>query len=767
MTFRIIIFLFFSTTIFAQITKKELDDVLPVAEIVQPEPVVVSIGKKAFTLKDFTQLYKRNIQTDTLPEKSPKQFLDQFIAKQLKISKAEKDGIDTTTAFREELATLKRELTASFLIEKSVNDALIKEAYERLETEVNVAHILIAVDEFASPDDTLIAFNSINEIRNNLLNGEKFNEAAKKYSNDPSAIKDEGNLGYITAFQTVYDFESMAYKTPVGKISAPFRTIHGYHIVKSIAKREYQRWKVAHIFVAIKPNSIEADQSVAKRKIDQVYNYLQTGENFEKMAMQFSEDATTNLKGGVFNRLFGTDELEKPFEDALFSLKKNGVYSTPILTSRGWHIVRLIEKQELKPFVEMYNFLQNKVAADSRSELTKKALVQRIKKENSFKGYHSVIDESKYLIDSLLVANRNITKINNELSKKAIFAIGQKEILAAKFFDFAKNKWAKSNKKYNKYLTTLWYNEFESAENISYEENVLPEKDEEFQLLINEYREGILLQNVSGDQFVAKILQDNAAQKAFYEKNIHNYLLPERMKVEVIDANSQLSLQKAKDIFTKSPYSISLKWNDLLFEINNSDLSENHKEHLTNLSLLLLKNLDYRIEISGNIDPDENEVISSERAQNVLKFLVAKGVTLERIIEKDNGKFQPLSKTEREKNRRVSFVLSTTNKQDVVKLNNALKPESLRVLSGYFKKGENKTIDQLKWVVGEQQLDKSGRYIFANVETVEPARTMTFDEAKGKVIKAIIAEKENELMGKLTMMFPVVVNEEQLKKVSK
>jgi peptidyl-prolyl cis-trans isomerase SurA len=367
----------------------------------------------------------------------------------------------------------------------------------------------------------------------------------------------------------------------------------------------------------------------------------------------------------------------------------------------------------------------------------------------------------------LLVANQSINKITNELSKKVIFAIGQKDILATKFFDFAKNKWTKSNKKYNKYLTTLWYNEFESLENINYEEEVLPEKNEEFRQLINEYREGILLQNVSGDQFVAKIIQDNAAQKDFYGKNLSKYLLPERMKVEVIDANSQQNLMKAKDIFSKSPYSISLKWNDLIFNVNNADLSENHMEHLTNLSLLLLKNLDYKIEISGNIDPDETEVISSERAQNVVKYLTSKGVALERIIEKDNGKFQPLSKTEREKNRRVSFAISTTNKQDVVKLNNALKPESLKVLSGYFKKGENKTIDQLKWVAGEQQIEKSGRYIFANVENVEPGRTMTFEEAKGKVIKAILTEKEKELVEKLEKMFPVVVNEEQLKKVSK
>lgn len=762
---KLIFFLFFTISLQAQITKKELESVPPVAELVQAEPVLLSVGKKDFTQKEFTHLYKRNLQTDTLPEKTPKQFLDIFINNQLKISKAESDGLDTTMAFREEMATLKKELLSSFMVEKPVIDALIKEAYERLETEVNVAHILISLDEFASPDDTLIAYNKLFEIRTRILNGEKFNDLAIAFSTDPTVKKDEGNIGYITAFQTLYNFESACYKTPIGKISMPFRTKHGYHIVKVIAKREYQRWKTAHIFVANNSNASETDQAIAKRKIDEIYTKLQSGQNFENLARQYSEDQTTNLKGGVFKRLFGTDELEKPFEEALFSLKKYGAFSPPIKTSKGYHIVRLIEKQELMEFNDMYSFLQNKVAADSRSAIATNALLARVKKENLFKGFQSVIYESKQLVDSLLSNNIAFNNIKTELPQKTIFSIGEKEVIAKKFIDYSLLNGQKVKNNYNKSLPDKWFNEFEMAENLIYEEENLEKKNPLFGQLMNEYREGILLQKI--DDYKTSILEDTLAQQRFYKKNESKYLLPERLTIEILDANTAENLRKIKEIFSKYPYLISLKWNDLLFQKNIADLTIAHKTRLNDLALMLLKNGDYQLEVAGNSDPEENETVAGERIQNAVKFIANLGVPLERIIEKNNGKFQPLSKTDREKNRRIEFKLFSTKKEDVIKLQNALKPESIRYTNGTFKKGENKMVDLLKWQTGEQQFEKSNRYIFANISKVEPERSMQFQEAKGKVIKEMFQNYEADLLQKLKATYTINVNEELLKKITK
>lgn len=243
--------------------------------------------------------------------------------------------------------------------------------------------------------------------------------------------------------------------------------------------------------------------------------------------------------------------------------------------------------------------------------------------------------------------------------------------------------------------------------------------------------------------------------------------MPERLTVEILDANSTENLRKIKEIFIKEPYFISLKWSDLLFPKNLADLTLAHKSKLNDLALMLIKNGDYQLEIAGNSDPEENETVSGERIQNAVKIIANLGVPLERIIEKNNGKFQPLSKTDREKNRRIEFKLFSTKKEDVIKLQNALKPESIRYTKGTFKRGENKTIDLLKWQIGEQQFEKSNRYIFANISKVEPSRNMLFNEAKGKVLKEMMQNYENDLLLKLKTTYPIILNEDLLKKITK
>ena len=119
-----------------------------------------------------------------------------------------------------------------YLTENIVNDQLVKEAYERMKTEVKASHILVLADENLSPQDTLKAYNKISNIRGKALSGEDFDQLAKEFSEDPSARTNGGNLGYFTAFQMVYPFEEHAYKTNSGDISSIFKTKFGYHILK-------------------------------------------------------------------------------------------------------------------------------------------------------------------------------------------------------------------------------------------------------------------------------------------------------------------------------------------------------------------------------------------------------------------------------------------------------------------------------------------------------------------------------------------------------
>ena len=137
-----------------------------------------------------------------------------------------------------------------------------------MQKEIKASHILIMVDENASSEDTLKAYNKCIDIRQRAINGEDFGKLAKEFSEDPSAKENSGDLGYFTSFRMVYAFESAAYNTPKGKISLPVRTRFGYHLIKVVDERQNRGdLIVAHIMLLNpSPSSATADADSEKAK---------------------------------------------------------------------------------------------------------------------------------------------------------------------------------------------------------------------------------------------------------------------------------------------------------------------------------------------------------------------------------------------------------------------------------------------------------------------------------------------------------------------
>ena len=110
-----------------------------------------------------------------------------------------------------------------------------------MQYDMNAAHILIKCDVNAIPSDTLAAYEKAMMIRERILNGEDFSAMSVEFSDDPSArdmeeipgvrrayVGNKGELGYFTAFDMVYPFESGVYNTEVGSVSMPIRSSFGY-----------------------------------------------------------------------------------------------------------------------------------------------------------------------------------------------------------------------------------------------------------------------------------------------------------------------------------------------------------------------------------------------------------------------------------------------------------------------------------------------------------------------------------------------------------
>ncbi|MTI19545.1 peptidylprolyl isomerase, partial [Fulvivirga sp. RKSG066] len=336
---------------------------------------------------------KNNTNNDSAFTKSDvDDYLELYKKFKLKIAEAKSQGLDSTKEFIKEFNTYKEQLKKPYLTETKVAEKLVREAYDRYKTEVNASHILIKVDENASPQDTLLAYNKALELKQKANNGESFEILAKQYSEDPSAQRNGGNLGYFTSFQMVYPFETAAYETNVGEISDPVRTRFGYHIIKVVDKRPAQgSVTVSHLMLRMKPGS--ADSAAIQNKIFELHEQAIGGANWEQLVEQFSEDVNSKTKGGKLPP-FKVGQMPYSFQEASFALEDIGSISDPVKTPYGWHIIRLEDYASIDSYEKMEASLKSRVKRDSRAEINRQALINRLKEENDFNW----VDQNKALV---------------------------------------------------------------------------------------------------------------------------------------------------------------------------------------------------------------------------------------------------------------------------------------------------------------------------------------------------------------------------------
>ncbi|MGV2988735.1 peptidylprolyl isomerase SurA [Vibrio sp. E150_011] len=106
-------------------------------------------------------------------------------------------------------------------------------------TEVNARHILIKPTVILSDEGVKRALNSYIQ---KIQSGEAtFAELAEQYSADPGSAAQGGELGYQTPELYVPEFKHQVETLPIGQISAPFKTVHGWHIVEVLDRREVDK----------------------------------------------------------------------------------------------------------------------------------------------------------------------------------------------------------------------------------------------------------------------------------------------------------------------------------------------------------------------------------------------------------------------------------------------------------------------------------------------------------------------------------------------
>ena len=497
--------------------------------------VLFSLGNEPVYLGEFKYIYEKNNRNDSNFYKpaNVREYLDLFIKFKLKVKEAKSIGTDTTAAFRKEFKTYRDQLVRPYLTDKSSIDKLVKEAYERMKTEVKASHIMVVVAEDATPVDSLKAYNKILEVYKKLQAGEDFEKLALANSEDPSVKYNKGNLGYFNTFNLIYSFETKAYNTPVGQYSNIFRTQFGYHILKVTDRRPYQgQIKIAQILIK-KPATATENDDISRLKADSVFRKLQNGANFSDMVKAYSDDERSKSRNGeipAFNAF--TFQVPEAIRENAFNLKKDGDISAPFKTDLGWIILRRMELKGLDSFKILEPNIRTRVNNDSRSLVADESMIAKIKKDNNFKANKKGLDVFNTAIDSTILIGKWKISDPKKFSKE-LFRIGKikySQLDFAKYIESNQGNFKFNNKQfalkslYNEYLRTSLY---------AYADSHLEDQYPEFKNLVNEYKEGMMLFDITDKMVWTKAMNDTIGQEKFYSESKSKYMWKKRVDAEI------------------------------------------------------------------------------------------------------------------------------------------------------------------------------------------------------------------------------------------
>lgn len=512
---------------------------------------LVKIGDEEISAADFWYVFTKNAKEGEIVTQdslnSYRKLYDKFL---LRVQEAKSLGYDTTAKFVKEFNGYKDQLAESYLKDKSVTKKLVQEAYERSQFDVEASHILIGVGYHELPSDTTAAYKTALKVKKEADAGKDFAKLAKKYSTDPSAKDNDGYLGFFSVFKMVYPFETAAYTTPVGSVSNIFRTRFGYHIVKVHSKRKaIGEINVAHIMTRGTKDLPAAKLKAAEENINEIYEKILNGESFDILARKFSEDLNTARKGGELG-WFGPNKYVPVFENAAFALDSNGAISKPIKTPYGWHIIKRLDRKELASFEEMQTSLKAKVARSDRAELSEKAVIAKIKNEYDFKEFRNGIDKFYKYCDTTLITGKWEAPADKKLKTK-MFSFAGKTYTQKDFADYlTKTLVAKRGGDYRR-LVTYSYDSWMVELLKNHEKSQLESKYPEYTRLLKEYKEGIILFDLTSEKVWNKSVIDTAGLRAFYETKKNEWMWDERMDGVVYKCVDKATVKKVRKYLKK------------------------------------------------------------------------------------------------------------------------------------------------------------------------------------------------------------------------
>lgn len=484
------------------------------------DAILLTVNGKAVPVSEFEYLYNKN-NNQQIERQTPEEYLEMFINYKLKVADAEANGIDTTKAFKDELEQHRLELAKPYLKDMDVENALINDIYGHMDRLVDVSHVMLRKGNTPEQNDSVK--HMLDSIRTLIVTGkETLEDMALKYSIDPQAKRNKGHMGWMKANTYPYTFENVAYATPEGEISQVMETPFGFHIIKVHSfKANPGKVNASHI-LKLTAGLDSVAQSQKKAQIDSIYGVVKGADaaKFAEVAKIESEDPGSRQNGGQLS-WFGLGEMVPEFETVAFSLK-DGEISEPFATQFGYHIIMRHDHRGIPSLDDEREAILRNMWRDDRRDMAKNAKLASYLKANKAsveekgikKVYQALSKDS--VMDSVAYARvAAMTKVSvAKIGKQHIYASEVASTLAPDN-NMPTAKWMSLYEERAKSMLDSKATEMMMAE--------LPDKYADYRNILNEYRDGILLFEVSNRNVWDKALSDTEGLEKYFQAHKDEY----------------------------------------------------------------------------------------------------------------------------------------------------------------------------------------------------------------------------------------------------
>ncbi|MEI7812445.1 MAG: peptidylprolyl isomerase [Ignavibacteria bacterium] len=598
--------------------------------------IVAEYGNEKITIGELERVYAKNVGGIEVAQKDSlakiKSFLDLYVNFRMKLKDAQVRGFDNMTSLQTELADYKEKVGSSYLIEKKVIEPGIKELYNKRKYELRVSHLMIRPDTISDAE----AKKKADELMARIIKGEKFEDLVAKYSSDSYSKSKGGDIYYITAGAVIPEFEDAAYNTPVGQVyPEAVKTHYGYHIIKVTEKRErIPSVRASHILIDFKSEYGKPDTAGALARAKDIKDKINKGEDFAKLAREYSKDPGTKEAGGDLG-FFERRQMVKEFDDVVFNLK-TGQVSEPVKSNFGYHIIKLTDTKPYPSF------------EDNREEL--KQLHKRTRYDIDYESYLKKLkSDFKYSVNNNtflnIVKNCDTTKIGKEyfeskwrntLKDSVIYSYNGAGVIVDSFFKKMEDFPDFNGKLVNESILTTGLNKISESLVINSEVKNLEKKDEQFSSLMDDYKNGIYIFKIQDDEIWSKIKIDSLKLVDFYNQNKSQYNWDDRAGFQEIFLTNDSLITACY-----SQLQSGVSFDTLAFEVTERPGYKEKfgKYELTDLKQNVLAEEAYKLEKVG----DYTKPFKNSSGQVIIKLLAkepARSKTFEEARAEVSSQFQ-------------------------------------------------------------------------------------------------------------------------------